>query len=252
MDIQIASDIHIEKVYPNAPIITDFIIPCAKNLILAGDIGSLYQLDTLKTFFISCKQNFENIIFVPGNNEYYSREGFQMKTLKELDEDLEMLCKETGIILLNNSYIETNEFIIFGSTWWSYIPDTLSMRIHIEKGRQINSDDFNYLHCVARKSLNKVIEQKGDKKLIVVSHYCPTKIGTMNLHHKKDDFINLIPYYFASSEKYLKKDIVHTWIFGHTHVFRDFIFNNEQTRIISNADPKKKFFKKNFVININE
>ena len=53
-------------------------------------------------------------------------------------------------------------------------------------------------------------------------------------------------------QKYLKKDIVHTWIFGHTHVFRDFIFNNEQTRIISNADPKKKFFKKNFVININE
>ena len=227
--LQIASDIHIEKHYPKSPLITDFISPCegVNTLILAGDIGSIYQYDTFKTFFESCKQYFENVIYVPGNNEYYTRDGFPTKSFSELNDDLDRLCKETHVLLLNNAYVETDSFIIFGSTWWSYIPDILNMRIYTttELGnlRQINSDDFNFMHATARKSLNKLIEQKGDKKLVVVSHYCPTKLGTMNLHHKRDDFVDLVPYYFSSSEKYLK-GLVDVWIYGHTHVFRDFLF----------------------------
>ena len=249
MYFQIASDIHIEKMYPKTPIITDFISPSAPNLILAGDIGSIYHVECLKTFLVSCKEHFENVIFVPGNNEYYSREGFELKTFSELNDLLVDLCKTTNIILLNNAYIETDEFIIFGSTWWSHIPDTLNMRINLEKDRQINSDDFNYLHLTSRKCLNKVLQIKKmtNKKMIVISHYCPTKLGTMNTHHKKDDFVDLVPYYFSSSERYLK-GLVDVWIFGHTHVFRDFLFNNQFTRIISNADPRKKFFKPNFVV----
>jgi len=249
MKVQIASDIHIEKIYPRSPEITDYIIPCADTLILAGDIGSIYHYEILKTFFLSCKQHFQNVIFVPGNNEYYLRDGFEMKTFEELNEDLRRLSKETGVILLINEYIEDEDYIIFGTTWWSHIPDVLNMRINIEKDRQINSDDFNHLHYIARKCLNKIIQNKGSKKLIVISHYCPTRLGTMNLHHKESDFIDLVPYYFSSSEKYLR-GAVDTWIYGHTHVFRDFLFDGGSTRIISNADPRKKFFIKNFVIEI--
>jgi hypothetical protein len=100
-------------------------------------------------------------------------------------------------------------------------------------------------------SLDKLINQnQGKKELIVITHYCPTKLGTMNNHHKKDDFKSLIPYYFSSSERYLTKKNVSTWIFGHTHVFRDFYFCSNETRIISNADPRKKFFQKQFVITV--
>jgi predicted phosphodiesterase len=249
MLVQIASDIHIEKLYPNKAVITDFITPVdeAEMLILAGDIGSIYQYEEFKHFFLSCKEHFPVVLYVPGNNEYYLREGFQPKSMKELDEDIIRLCKETDITLMNNSYIETDTHIIFGSTWWSHIPDTLTMRVYKENGKPINADDFNLMHNTARRSLNKIIETKGDKKLIVISHYCPTKFGTMNLHHKKSDFIELIPYYFSSSEKYLKGQ-VDVWIYGHTHVFRDFYFDNQHTRIISNADPRKKFFKKNFCV----
>ena len=172
-----------------------------------------------------------------------------MKTFDELNEDLRKISEETGVILLINEYIENDEYIIFGTTWWSFIPEVLHMKIHIEKDRQINSDDFNYLHCVSRKCLNKLIQRKGDKKLIVISHYCPTRLGTMNLHHKADDFIDLVPYYFSSSEKYLR-GAVDTWIYGHTHVFRDFLFDGGNTRIISNADPRKRFFMRDFVVEL--
>ena len=47
---QLASDIHIEKKYPNLAKITDFIIPSSKNLILAGDIGSIYMTEQLAYF----------------------------------------------------------------------------------------------------------------------------------------------------------------------------------------------------------
>lgn len=248
MYFQVASDIHIEKLNKPDPEITDYLIPSAPNLILAGDIGSIYYSETFKHFLKSCKNNFESVIFVPGNNEYYLREGHTMKPMDELNRDLEQICKETGVYLLNNSYIETENLIIFGSTWWSHIPDVLNMNVNIGS-RKMNSDDFNYLHNVSRISLNKLLVQNtSNKKVLVVSHYCPTKLGTMNSHHKKDDFTSLVPYYFSSSEKYLKKHLIDTWIFGHTHVFRDFLFNGDQTRIISNADPRKKFFRKDFVL----
>jgi predicted phosphodiesterase len=248
MYFQIASDIHIEKISKIDPVITDYIIPSAPNLILAGDIGSIYRSVELTHFLRSCNEHFESVIFVPGNNEYYLREGHTIKPMEELNQDLERICKETGVYLLNNAYIETEELIIFGSTWWSYIPDILNMNVNIGS-KKMTSDDFNYLHNISRLSLNKLLMQNiSNKKVLVVSHYCPTKLGTMNSHHKKDDFTNLVPYYFSSSEKYLKKSNVDTWIFGHTHVFRDFVFNGDQTRIISNADPRKKFFRRDFVI----
>ena len=255
MYFQIASDIHIEKLNTENAIeqpmavITDYITPSAPNLILAGDIGSIYHNKELRHFLKSCKDNFESVIFVPGNNEYYLRPGYTIKSMDELNEDLREICKDTGVHLLNNSYIETDDLVIFGSTWWSHIPDMLNMNVNIGN-RKMNSDDFNYLHNVSRMALNSLLEMNKGKKLLVVSHYCPTRLGTMNNHHKKEDFINLVPYYFSSSEKYLKKNIVDTWIYGHTHVFRDFLFNGDQTRIISNADPRKKFFHKDFVISM--
>ena len=275
MYFQLVSDIHIEKLYksnnkvaesdePTSPIesegesrfliekpmavITDFIVPSAPNLILAGDIGSIYHIKELRHFFKSCKESFESVIFVPGNNEYYLRDGFVIKPIEQLNAELEEICNETGIHLLNNSYIETDELIIFGSTWWSHIPDVLHMNINIGD-RKMNSDDFNALHNISRKSLNELlrINATKKKKILVISHYCPTKLGTMNNHHKREDFVGLVPYYFSCSEKYLKLTNIDTWVFGHTHVFRDFLFNGDQTRIISNADPRKKFFRKDFV-----
>ena len=251
MNFQIASDIHIEKMFPATPRITDFIIPMegVSTLILAGDIGSIYHRDALKIFFLSCKESFPNVIYVPGNNEYYEREGFAPRTFSELKEDLQALCKECDVIYLDNSYIETDMFIIFGSTWWSHIPDVLTMKIYKTPGVILDSDDFNHMHNASRRCLNKIIEMKGSKKLIVITHYCPTRFGTMNMYHRKPEFEPLIPYYFSASEKFLRSGHVDAWIFGHTHVFRDFYFENAKTRIISNADPRKRVFRKNFVVN---
>ena len=249
---QLASDIHIEKVFPKFCEITDYILPSSPCLVLAGDIGSIYHYDHFKFFMLSCRKHFSMVIYVPGNNEYYTREGFDTKTKAELDNDLQKLCLESDVILLNNAYIETDDLIVFGSIWWSYIPDELNIRIFLEKDKPMTSDDFNFLHAESRRMLNWILDykEKTKKRLLVITHYCPTRLGTMNGHHKKDDFIELIPYYFSASEKYLKRNLINTWVFGHTHVFRDFFFNHTETRIISNADPRKKYFRLNYVFEV--
>lgn len=265
---QIVSDIHIEKHYIDKNIeqdsgdisppeieegdntllkITDFIDVSAPNLILAGDIGSIYHEKELQFFLASCKNEFENVIYVPGNNEFYLRKGYEMKEFVELENILIKICEEEGIIYMNNNYIELDDLIIFGSIWWSHIEEDPLMRIKFD-GHTFNIDDFNYLHAKSRMCLNKVLEMKGEKKVLVITHYCPTKYGTMNNNHKRDEFKKIMQKYFSSSESYLVKDKVHTWIYGHTHVFRNFLFNGDQTRIVSNADPNKNFFKKNFTI----
>ena len=78
---QLASDIHIEKLFPSLCSIVDFITPSCKNLILAGDIGSIYYKEQLTHFLRTCADNFETVIFVPGNNEYYTREEFEPETV---------------------------------------------------------------------------------------------------------------------------------------------------------------------------
>lgn len=252
MLLQIASDIHIEKKFPIKMEITDFITPMENvdALILPGDVGSIYQYEHLRHFFLSCKRFFQNVVYIPGNNEYYLRDGFPTKTMAELNDDITRLCRETGVVLLNNSFIETDTHVLFGSTWWSFIPNNLCMRVYKEKEVPIDYKDFNYMHFTARKSLDYILAIKPKhKKLIVITHYCPTRFGTMNLHHKKMDFYTLVPYYFSTSEKYLN-GMVDSWIFGHTHVFRDFYFDNNGTRLISNADPQKRFFRKNFTIEL--
>lgn len=250
---QLASDIHIEKQYPRLLSIRDFITPVSPNLILAGDIGSIYYTDQLEYFFKTCKEFFECVIFVPGNNEYYSREKYEPLSFSELNRRLEKMCEAQGIILLNNAFVETDDLVIFGSTWWSYIPDQLNMRIKIDQ-HQITADEFNYLHYLARISLSNVLTSRSNKRILVITHYCPTKMGTMNSHHKKDDFLQLVPYYFSNSESFLKQGTIHTWVYGHTHVFRDFIFDRSEscthTRIISNADPRKKFFRPAFTFDV--
>jgi predicted phosphodiesterase len=252
-EFQLASDIHIEKKFPEKPGICDFITPCCKTLILAGDIGSIYFDDQLQHFFKTCMDQFQTVIYVPGNNEYYSREGFEPVSFDVLNKKLAQLCKDCGVILLVNSCIETDDLIIFGSTWWSFIPDQLNLRIKIGD-HQITADEFNCMHYMAKISLSRVLESRGSKKVLVITHYCPTTIGTMNLHHKRDEFKALIPYYFADSEKFLQSGIVNTWIFGHTHVFRDMFFETTEssmaTRILSNADPRKRFFRTNFTFTV--
>ena len=72
-NFQIVSDLHIEYKSNDVPDPLTLITPSADILILAGDIGSFYQYDQLKTFLINLCPYFKVVVYVPGNHEYYNK-----------------------------------------------------------------------------------------------------------------------------------------------------------------------------------
>jgi hypothetical protein len=72
---QLTSDLHLEC-YKNVKLdtlkLTDFIIPCAKVLLLAGDIGCPWEL-IYKWFLTECTEHFEFVIVIAGNHSHYYR-----------------------------------------------------------------------------------------------------------------------------------------------------------------------------------
>jgi len=65
---QIVSDLHIEYRNDEIPDPLSLITPTADNLILAGDIGSLYKFNQLKGFLQNLCKYFKNVLYVPGNH----------------------------------------------------------------------------------------------------------------------------------------------------------------------------------------
>ena len=64
VELQIASDLHIEYKNDDIPDPLDYITPNADILILAGDIGSLYKINQLEGFLIKICQYFKYVIYV--------------------------------------------------------------------------------------------------------------------------------------------------------------------------------------------
>ena len=69
IDIQVASDLHLE--YNKVKDYKDIITPAAPILVLAGDIGNLYEYEKLLDFLKWCCDNFVAVLYVSGNHEFY-------------------------------------------------------------------------------------------------------------------------------------------------------------------------------------
>ena len=71
MNIQVASDLHIEYIKEDIIKVENLIEPKSPILVLAGDIGSLYRFDQLFNFLKDLSKLFKYILYVPGNHEFY-------------------------------------------------------------------------------------------------------------------------------------------------------------------------------------
>lgn len=253
VELQIASDLHIEYKNDDIPDPLDYITPNADILILAGDIGSLYKINQLEGFLIKICQYFKYVIYVPGNQEYYTFNdhnnhpvGMNILTdrLYKIEQNIQ------NLFILNKSSIMIEDVCITGCTLWSDLKISIPkfiVRIHgisNEIYTQKFNSDLNYI--------NKMIDHcdKNNYKLVVVTHYCPSYTVTNNCK-KKDKYISL---YTSNLDYLLDTNKIHTWICGHIHTNFDYKHNEVCTRIVGNqkGKPKDKItdYLKNFVIQI--
>ena len=247
MEIQIASDLHLEYYNETNP---HLIEPTAPILILAGDIGNLYKHLQLKDFLEKICPKFKAVLYVPGNHEYYTMRDIEPLPFYKLDFRLrEIENSIDNLYVLRQTCLKINGIYFIGCTLWSYfIPPRLPPFIIRIKG--FNKKKYNELHYRDVAYIKKMIFycKKNNAPLVVITHHLPT----YSVANKKgnDRFRSL---YFSNLDYLLKKENIHTWICGHLHTNFD-IITPQGTRLVSNQRGKPKDeitnYSKNFTITI--
>ena len=248
--VQIMSDLHIEYKNDEVPNIEDYIIPNADVLILAGDIGSLYKYDQLKSFIELLCDKFKIVLYTPGNHEFYMQENYTPKAMSVLVEKLNRM-EDTieNLHILNGKSVVIEDVCIAGCTLWTNpqcaIPKFLS-RIY-----NVNTHKYKKMHEADLDYVNRIIEycEGKDYRLTLITHHPPC-FKTLEGSRKRKKYESL---YATDLEYLLDKNLVKNWICGHTHANFDFVADNG-TRIIGNQKGKPrdkiKTFSKSFVVEI--
>lgn len=247
--VQILSDIHLEfpLAFPGfwnnrvnketADESDQFVLPIEKRfhktasyIALLGDICTIQFKDRLKSFFAYLKSlDYLGVFYLPGNHEFYSK-----KNVGEVDNELESLCLECGVIYVNKKTFDIpgSDYRIAGCTLWTEILAEQSCEpemkgssdfkmIHSNSQSPISFAEYNALHRDHQNFLLKQIDaaRQERKKLIIFTHHKPTlkrgilpsSASSMFQSSEKTSSV------FESNCDYLFMAPVICWFYGHTH-----------------------------------
>ena len=199
-------------------------------LVLAGDIasGSTNTMDVIKFFR---DQGFPQIVYVPGNHEYYGT-GFD-----EFNAKMENKCFEFDNVHFLNPGIVTIDGVKFvGGTLWTNFSDNPFSQSAAKRGindfRMIRDFDVNRCAKTYYQHLGYIqdqYEQRGDHKVVVITHFLPAR-ECIAPRFRGPDLIN--DYFANNLGDYIANMSDTTWLFGHTHDATDIVLGD--TRVVAN------------------
>ena len=234
MKYQVMSDSHIENYQNRNMKVTDFIKPTAKTLLLVGDIGSLYKIDQLRAFLGDVCAMFESVFYVAGNHEYYMERGDKPESMEELNRRFLKLGEEiSNLHILDRTCVEIGDICIAGCTLWSHPECAVPRKLYgFSKHHYISAHAKDLLFII--DTIEKC--RKSGKRLIMMTHYGPTKsiVGT-----GWEEAMGKLSLYYNNLDPLLNKKFISTWIYGHTHINKDFVTEGG-TRVVSNQRGKPK------------
>ncbi|MEA3329508.1 MAG: metallophosphoesterase [Nanoarchaeota archaeon] len=251
MKIQIASDLHLQN-SDNWDWVEKHPLEIkGEVLVLAGDIGNLKFPEEYEDFYNFVEHNFEQVISINGNHEYYRGE-----ITKKSKRIYEMLAGNH--IKLNNQVFNYGDVRFLATTLWSYVPrefeektEKLFNDYHRIKyrGRNLKARDTNRLNKFSVNFLQEALDEKFEGKTVIVTHHLPS----LDLVEQKDEFLfgqaNNLEDIFAEHPE------IDLWICGHSHKQIDTVIN--KTRIVQNSLgyvpevlPAKMKFDRGFVVEV--
>lgn len=232
MEIQVLSDCHLEC-YTGFPRIRAL----AKYLILAGDIGVINKRG-FNSFIDYVSRNWEKVIFVMGNHEFYSNQTHYEATLtiyRDFFNDFD------NVFLLEKEETCLGNYRVLGTTMWSHLPaDTqvsspkkVKKMVWKEGGsslEKIGVEGINKLHADSMKWLKNTYDPTIPT--IIVTHY-PLTTDPQHIRQVKhrDEPIERLYDFGSDLPVEPKSELV--CISGHTHYGHDFT-EGKYTRYISN------------------
>lgn len=228
------SDLHLEYKLLNNQTIKNIYsnkINPTKYLALIGDIGN-FNNDNLVHFIKYCSQNYDKIIYVPGNHEYWSNNKY---TMQEIKNKLQELCTTNNVLFLDNNICKLHNITFIGSTLWSSINFVNNMfikngnykNIHIDKSKLLTSTDTNLFNKQAIEYIQNRITNSTDKT-VLLTHYPPIYCKPSLNQYTSDPSYFGKPSYkpYHNNIEHIIKEPIKVCIYGHTHYNGEFNRNN--------------------------
>lgn len=212
-------------------------------LILAGDIacGSTNVMDTIKRFKAA---GFPEVIYVPGNHEYYgtSFRDFNAKmSLKVFEHD--------NVHFMNPGCTIIDDVVFIGAPLWTNfrgdIHAKMAAKSMITDFRLIDGFHPDHAESMFREHLSFIkmmYEVHPNQKKVIVTHFLPA----VECISPRFRGANLLNNYFANDlGEWISTLSDTTWLFGHTHDKVDITIGD--TRLVANpygyfaTDTNKEF-----------
>jgi Icc-related predicted phosphoesterase len=208
--LQIVSDIHTEFVYRRGgeqaleQLFEGLFSPEADHIVIAGDLSNSSFLD--KSFDIALK-HCNDIIYVPGNHDYY---GSSLRSMNQYFKELE----KDGLFVLNRDVVTLDGLRFVGATGW--FPYTNPARLYKEYINDFQKIGDGSLKNITNHYLDdkKFLTGQVNSKSIVITHHLP--ISECVAPKYKDDPLNC--YFVSGFGGIIQNEMPVLWIHGHTHV----------------------------------
>lgn len=251
MKFLLMSDLHMEagaKGFRPDPIADEKDV----NLFLAGDICEIDKLNTIIPFLIDMSVRFKNVVYVPGNHEFYHGHiHLAVDKLKNAINDAKdnMNNYLYNVHFLNNDSVNIDGYNVIGSTLWTNMNNHNPMAmwdaenglndyrlIKISGYRKLRAVDTYNEHVKCIRYLEKKLSDLAGQKNIVITHHAPSHLSIA------PEYIGdrLNPAYISELSEFVDKHKPILWCHGHVHNSFDYMLYD--TRVLCN--PRGYFFGK--------
>lgn len=233
MRIQYASDLHLEFHENGSWLKSHPLQVTGDVLVLAGDIGYLGDDNySSHPFWDWASENYQQVIVVPGNHEFYKyydidtmTDGWDLEIRKNVH------CRYNAVIPLSD------EIDLVATTLWSKIPVQNAYMTErsvsdfyriMASGRRLDFTRFNEEHERCFNFLKKAVSESKAKHIIVVTHHVPSELLTDPMF--KGSTINGA--FTVELFDFIADSPIEYWIYGHSHRNIDGVIGN--TKCVSN------------------
>ena len=216
LKIQYASDLHLEFEQNSAFLSENPLEVAGDVLVLAGDIITLGEQQTVAhPFWDFCSDRYAHTLVVPGNHEYYNRIDVQ-STLTSFAYPL-----RRNVTYLNNRSIVLGDTELFFTTLWTRVPDEDLAAVQLGMSdcknvacgnRLMIATDYTRFHLTCMQWLKGALEASTARHKIVVTHHCP-----IPAEDPRYDDNGLSSAFVVDLQDFIAAADINYWIFGHTH-----------------------------------
>lgn len=225
MRVFFVSDLHVEMQSGEMPKIFDKVFPTKDDVVVfAGDIANPRCLK----FFASFSKLFENVIYVPGNHEYYR--GTYPTAIHLIRAELIRLNAGHVLVMDNQSCTLKGKRFHVATLWTNFAGSPMvefQAKQWINDFRAIAGMDTTVMKNAFKTSeafLKKSVKP-GD---VVVTHYAPH----LKSIHEKYGLDTLNRYFVNDCSDVIFQNKPALWIHGHTHSSFDYTVG--ETRVVCN------------------